>query len=119
MRSTKRVRTRRLTREIAREAHGKFAKGVSANPGGRPKGKSEFAALAREHSPECLERLLYWVRSEHESASVNACRLIIERGYGRVETADHVVLNGEDDRPSVTVRFIPPPDYDELNGSEN
>ena len=106
-----------------RDGGGKFAKGVSGNPGGRPAGKSEFSALARAHSAECLERLMFWVRSNKEAASVAAARIVPERGYGRVENADQVralILDGADDRPSVTVRFIPPsPDHEHFNGSRS
>jgi hypothetical protein len=52
---------------------------------------------------------MYWVRSTKEAAGVSAARIVLERGYGRVENADHVlelILDGADDRPSVTVQFI-------------
>ena len=51
------------TRKKTRDASGKWLKGVSPNPGGRPAGRSEFSALACDHSLECLERLMFWVRS--------------------------------------------------------
>jgi hypothetical protein len=115
MRSSKRKRLLRTGRkagdQIVRDPTGKFVKGVCPNPGGRPKGRSEFAALAREHAPECLQRLMYWVRSSKETASVNAARIVIERGYGRAESSDQLpqlITDGDDDRPSVIVRFIPP-----------
>jgi hypothetical protein len=39
--------------------------------------------MAQQHTPEAIERLVFWLRSENARASVAAALAIIERGYGR------------------------------------
>jgi len=115
MPSTKRTRaTAGVKAKSERTALGTFARGSSGNPSGRPKSKSksEFAELARGHGPECLRRLLFWVRSEESAASVRAADILISRGYGKMESSDQVpqlVLGGPDDDVQVHIRFVEPP----------
>lgn len=67
-----------------RKARGKpFAKGQSGNPGGRPKGDSELRELARTHTEEAVTRLVHWMRSDNAKASVGACAVILDRGWGK------------------------------------
>ena len=95
-----------------RDASGKWLKGVSQNPGGRPKGGWEFSALARGHSLECLERLMFWVRSSKERASVMACRIVLERGYGIAPAAELLLQPQESDgTAAIQVTFVPAPKH--------
>jgi len=61
---------------------GKFKKGQSGNPGGRPKENQEVRELARQHTEEAVERLAYWMRSPEAKASVQACVQMLNRGWG-------------------------------------
>lgn len=80
-----------------------FKKGQSGNPSGRrakTAGEKEVEALARQHGPEALDRLAFWMRSENAKASVSAANGILDRGYGKPKQA--IVGGGEDD-PAVRV----------------
>lgn len=61
-----------------------FKKGQSGNPSGRAKADPEFKALCKKHTPEAVERLLHWMRSNKEAgASIKAALAIIEHAHGK------------------------------------
>lgn len=70
-----------------------FKKGQSGNPGGRPKEAPEVKELARVHTTEAIERLVFWLRSDNPKASVAAALALLDRGFGRPEQA--VTVSGE------------------------
>jgi hypothetical protein len=78
-----------------RAAGGKFAKGQSGNPGGRPKENDELKLLARQYTERALERLVYWMDSDNAKASVAACTAILDRGHGKPTQA----ITGKDGGP--------------------
>ncbi len=69
-----------------------FVKGQSGNPGGRPKENTELKDLAKSASPEALDRLLHWMRSDNAKASVTACTAILDRAYGK--PSQHIEHSG-------------------------
>jgi hypothetical protein len=78
----------------------KFTKGQSGNPGGRPKEDPELKELARAASPEAIERLVHWMRSDNAKASVTSCIAILDRAYGK--PVQMTELTGKDGGPIET-----------------
>jgi hypothetical protein len=62
-----------------------FQKGVSGNPGGRPKSEKTVKALAREHTAEAIKTLADIMRDKEASMSarVTACLGLLDRGHGK------------------------------------
>lgn len=60
-----------------------FKKGHSGNPRGRPKKDFELADIARSNAPEAMERAVFWMRSDNAKASIEAVKILLERGYGK------------------------------------
>src|SRR5580704_11331410 len=66
-----------------RDERGRLLKGVSGNPGGRPKGLQDVQALAREHTKLAIETLVKWAKSDNPQAAVAATNSLLDRGYGK------------------------------------
>jgi hypothetical protein len=64
---------------------GRFQKGKSGNPGGRPRVLGEVQELARQHGPEAIKMLTSIMEDENAppSARVSAAGMILDRGYGK------------------------------------
>ena len=62
-----------------------FTKGVSGNPGGRPKVLGDVQELARQKSPEAIETLSKILLDEKAApaARVAAANALLDRGYGK------------------------------------
>jgi hypothetical protein len=68
---------------IARDARGRFLKGVSGNPGGQHVLTADVRDAARQHGIEAIERLVYWMRSGDSQSSIAAAKILLDRGYGK------------------------------------
>ena len=83
---------------------GQFVKGQSGNPSGRPRDTLGIRALALEHCPKAISRLVELMDHENGSTAEKACRAILERGLGK----PHQPLSNEDgDGPvEIVVRYV-------------
>lgn len=88
-----------------RDKTGKFAKGTSGNPKGRPKVPDEVRRLFREATPDAARFLIETMRDENVrfETRVDCANKIIERVYGKpnqpidadIDAAVTFVLEGE------------------------
>lgn len=66
----------------------KWKKGQSGNPSGQKKGLRHVRDIAREWTPQCIERLGYWLlQTRNPMASVRAAEILLARGWGLPEQA--------------------------------
>lgn len=61
--------------------------GVSPNPGGRPAVTAEVRALAQQHAPAAIARLVSLMGSRDERVAVAASQALLDRAVGRPEQA--------------------------------
>ena len=74
-----------------------FVKGQSGNPSGRPKANAEIAALARQHCPAAIERLVQAMAGDDDRVAVAAASALLDRGIGKPSQA--VTLSGDEENP--------------------
>jgi hypothetical protein len=70
-------------RAVTRDANGRWLPGHSPNPTGRPKRDAEIREAFQDLGAEAVERVQQLMRSKDETVAVAACRLALERGYGK------------------------------------
>ena len=70
----------------ARGLNGRFAKGQSGNPGGRPRDEQKVAELARSYTREAIETLVELMRrGNDERVRGTAAQALLDRGWGKPE----------------------------------
>lgn len=64
-----------------------FQRGVSGNPGGKPKGE-DVRALARKNTKRAFERILSLIDSDDERVAMMAAKEVLDRAYGKPKVAE-------------------------------
>jgi hypothetical protein len=85
-----------------RGAGRRFLKGVSGNPGGRPRAVLDVQALAREHTLEAVAALVKGLSDDR--LYVSAANSLLDRGWGRA--TEHVQLDGTQRVTSVVLNIV-------------
>jgi hypothetical protein len=78
-----------------------FTRGVSGNPGGRPRAALDVQELARQHTPDAIKALVDALSSPRER--VSAAVALLDRGWGR--PTQHVAGDAEGPPVAVTYTF--------------
>jgi hypothetical protein len=68
---------------VTRDASGRWLPGHSPNPTGRPKRDAEIREAFQDLGADAIERVKQLMQSKDEQVAVAACRLALERGYGK------------------------------------
>ena len=66
-----------------RTGNGRFQKGESGNPGGRPKLPADIREAFKAKAPEALEVLTRCLQSDDDRIAMMAAQAILDRGYGK------------------------------------
>ena len=64
-----------------------FEKGISGNPGGRPKEGAEVKALARTYGVPAIEKLVALLSCGDDRTEMAAAQALLDRGYGKPSQA--------------------------------
>jgi hypothetical protein len=74
-----------------------FPKGVSGNPGGRPKVLGDVQELARQHTTTAVETFVSIMTNSKAppAARVSAANALLDRGYGKA--SQHITGEGRSD----------------------
>ena len=66
-----------------RDSSGRFLKGHTGNPGGRPKILAEVLELARAHTNKAIDRLAQLMDSPEDDVALRAGEALLTRAWGR------------------------------------
>ena len=60
-----------------------FRKGVSGNPGGRPRSDPQVRELARQYGAEAIAKLVSLMRGKDSRIALAAAEALLDRGFGK------------------------------------
>lgn len=76
-----------MPRTGLRDRNGRFLKGTTGNPGGRPKEDRAVVELARQHTEAAVAALVETVRDPGHPQRIRAAEALLDRGWGRPRQA--------------------------------
>lgn len=77
-----------------------FQRGVSGNPGGKPKGE-DVRGLARKNTRKAMERIVDLIDSDDPRVALMAAKEVLDRAYGKVQPG-----KDDADNKSVTINIV-------------
>lgn len=78
-----------------RTEQGRFSKGKSGNPSGRPKEIKEVRDLARQHTKAAIARLAELMLDDNGRTAVAACTALLDRAWGKAPQSMELPADGE------------------------
>lgn len=87
-----------------------FQKGISGNPGGRPKAEKDVKAFALKNTKRAMERIVELIEDEDPRVALMAAKEVLDRAYGKPKVADDDDAN---DKKHVTINIIRHADRDQ------
>lgn len=79
-----------------------FQRGISGNPGGRPKTNPEVKSLAIKNSRAAMERIIELMDNPDPRVAIMAAKEVLDRAYGKVKQAE----DENSDKRSVTINIV-------------
>ena len=97
-----------MSADPKRGPSGKYRKGFSGNPGGRPKTIKEVRALAQLKAPRVIEELFKIAtdKKNNPNARVAACKELLNRAVGKAEGANMLLAREEDSNREIRFTVI-------------
>lgn len=88
----------------------RFQKGVSGNPGGKPKGE-DVRALARKNTKKAMQRIIDLIDDGDPRVAFMAAKEVLDRAYGKPK-----VVDDDTSSKTVTINIVK---YTEPNGGSH
>jgi hypothetical protein len=82
-----------------------FAKGVSGNPGGRPREVKELMELARSYGPKAIQTLGCCLDDENPKVRIMAASILLDRGYGKASQQVDMTSEGKPLGPILNISY--------------
>ena len=94
---------------MTRSASGQWTKGVSGNPGGRPRIASDIREALEAATPRAVQVLVGLLDSADERIALRAAEVLLNRTLGPPggTIIDDDTVDTVDFTPAITVNFVP------------
>lgn len=83
---------------MSRDMNGRFSKGISGNPSGRPKQNAETMEILKSVLPDAARKLVELLNSDNEKIALQAALAIFDRVQGKPVQAVNTQMEISDER---------------------